>query len=201
MNDIHVTLRGNVATAPKHLQFEDGNTLTSFRLASNSRYRDRERHEWVDRGTTYVTVNCRWAMAANVAGSVRKGHPVVVTGTLRERFWTSGERSGQSLVVEAVTIGHDLSYGTTDFVRTERIRSDERSAGQAATDVSDLTVLDDVESAMAADDVATDALSADDEFARHDRLDEYQSSGLNGRSGPGGEPTKLSELVRDAAVA
>jgi single-strand DNA-binding protein len=185
MNDIHVTLRGNVATAPKHLQFEDGNTLTSFRLASNSRYRDRERHEWVDRGTTYVTVNCRWAMAANVAASVRKGHPVVVTGTLRERFWTSGDRSGQSLVVEAVTIGHDLSYGTTEFVRAERSHEAEPNAGRAPVDVSGLTVLDDVEGALAADD---------EEFG-------YESGASDGGSGSDRDPVKLSELVRDTAVA
>jgi single-strand DNA-binding protein len=193
MNDIHVTLRGNVATTPKHLQFEDGNTLTSFRLASNSRYRDRERHEWVDRGTTYVTVNCRWAMAANVAESVRKGHPVVVTGTLRERFWTSGDRSGQSLVVEAVTIGHDLSYGTSDFVRiarAERPHGGERSEGRAPVDVSGLTVLDDVEDALAAEDT---------------ELDGGDLTGGHGnsrsRSGPEGEPVKLSDLLPDAAVA
>jgi single-strand DNA-binding protein len=195
MNDIHVTLRGNVATTPKHLQFEDGNTLTSFRLASNSRYRDRERHEWVDRGTTYVTVNCRWAMAANVARSVRKGHPVVVTGTLRERFWTSGERSGQSLVVEAVTIGHDLSYGTSDFVRiarAERIQGGDPSTGRAPVDVSGLTVLDDDEGALAA---------GDEEFDGRDLIDGYESGDRDGRSGSDGEPVKLSELVRDAAVA
>jgi single-strand DNA-binding protein len=145
MNQIQVTVRGNVATEPRHLRFDDGNTLTSFRLASNQRSFDRERNEWVDRGTTYLTVNCRRALAANVAKSVRKGHPVMVTGRLRERFWTSNDRSGQTLLVDADTIGHDLHYGTAEFVRIARVEqvhvagSDDDD--QIPTDVTGLTVL------------------------------------------------------------
>jgi single-strand DNA-binding protein len=132
MNEIQVSLRGNVASEPRHVRFDDGNTVTSFRLASTARRFDRERQEWVDRETTYVSVNCRRAMASNAATSVRKGHPVVVTGRLRERFWSANGRSGQSLEVEADMLGHDLSYGTTEFVRivrAERIRSAEDKAG------------------------------------------------------------------------
>lgn len=120
MNDIHVTLRGNVATEPRQMTFDDGNTVTSFRLASNARKFDRDRREWVNRGTTYVNVTCRRAMALNAEASIRKGQPVVVTGRLRERFWSANGRSGQSLEVEADTLGHDLSFGTTQFVRIVR---------------------------------------------------------------------------------
>jgi single-strand DNA-binding protein len=120
VNDIHVTLRGNVASEPRQMRFDDGGTVTSFRLASNSRRYDRVRREWVDRGTTYVSVTCRRAMALNAAASLLKGQPVVVTGRLRERFWSSNGRSGQTLEVDAETLGHDLSFGTTQFVRIVR---------------------------------------------------------------------------------
>jgi len=161
VNEIHVTLRGNVASEPRHVTFDDGGTVTSFRLASNSRRFDREQGEWVDRGTTFVNVNCRRAMALNAAVSLRKGHPVVVTGKLRERFWTSNGRSGRSLEVDAETLGHDLTFGTTDFVRivrAERVHTvrdregddmayrlaEDTAAEQAVIEVSDLTVLDDL---------------------------------------------------------
>jgi single-strand DNA-binding protein len=137
MNEIQVTLRGNVATEPRHVRFDDGNTVTSFRLASTVRRYDRGLQEWVDRGTTYVNVNCRRAMAANAATSVRKGQPLVVTGKLTERYWSANGRSGQTLEIQAEGLGHDLSYGTSQFariVRAERITS--------LTDVSDLPVLD-----------------------------------------------------------
>jgi single-strand DNA-binding protein len=162
VNDIQVSLRGNVATEPKQLHFDDGNSLTSFRLASNARWFDRDRREWIDRGTTYVSVNCRRAMGLNAIASVRKGQPVVVTGRLQEKSWSSNGQSGRSLTIEAETLGHDLSFGTTEFtriVRTERngtvgARVDDQMAyllaqeaaaeqvGRDATDVTGLVVLD-----------------------------------------------------------
>jgi single-strand DNA-binding protein len=165
MNDIHVTLRGNIATEPRQMRFDDGNALTSFRLASNSRRFDRERQVWVDRGTTYLNVTCRRAMALNAGASLHKGQPVVVTGRLWERFWSSNGRSGTSLEVIAETLGHDLSFGTTEFarvIRTQRVEhSTDRSEDEMAymvttdaeneglvhhlTDVTGLTVLEDAD--------------------------------------------------------
>jgi single-strand DNA-binding protein len=155
-----VTVRGNVVSDPRHISFDDGTTLTSFRLASNARYFDRGRQTWVDRGTTFVGVICRRAVAANVSSSVQKGQPVVVTGRLRDRLWTSNDRSGRSLEIEAETIGHDLNYGTATFIRvnrTERVRtvqeqavddltyqmSQETDKERRAIDVSGLIPLDD----------------------------------------------------------
>ena len=161
MNDIHVTLRGNVASELKQMCFDDGNTVTSFRMASNARRYDRDRREWIDKGTTFVRVTCRRAMALNAAESLRKGQPVVVTGRLRERSWSANGRTGQSLEVEAETLGHDLSFGTTRFARSSRVESGqtsesaelayllakdaEREAADRPVDLTGLIVLDDVE--------------------------------------------------------
>jgi single-strand DNA-binding protein len=169
MNDIHVTLRGNIATEPRQMRFDDGNALTSFRLASNSRRFDRERQVWVDRAT-YVNVTCRRAMALNAGASLHKGQPVVVTGRLWERFWSSNGRSGTTLEVIAETLGHDLSFGTTEFarvIRTQRVgHASDRSEDEIAamvdtdaeneglvrrpTDVTGLTVLEDTDDDEAA---------------------------------------------------
>jgi single-strand DNA-binding protein len=134
MNEIQVTLRGNVASEPRHVRFDDGNSLTSFRLASTVRRYDRERQEWVDRGTTYVNVTCRKAMAVNAASSVHKGQPMVVTGKLTERYWSANGRSGQTLEIHAEGLGHDLSYGTAEFARIAR-------AERRPIDVTGLPVL------------------------------------------------------------
>ena len=175
MNEIHVTLRGNVAGDPRHVRFDDGGSLTSFRLASNARRFDRESSQWVDKDTTYVSVVCRKSMALNAVASVRKGQPVVVTGRLRERSWTSNGRSGQTLEVEAETLGHDLSFGTTQFVRIPRSERAASTAGESETssaatdaelepggpviDVSGLVVLD------PDDDEEPDDVAAEAEFA------------------------------------
>ncbi len=111
MNDIQVVLRGNIASDLRSVRFDDGNSVTSFRLASTSSWFDRERNTWVDRRTTYVSVNCRRALASSALQSLHKGHPVVVTGRLWERAWTKDDRSGRTLEVEAETVGHDLTFG------------------------------------------------------------------------------------------
>jgi single-strand DNA-binding protein len=136
VNDIHVTLRGNVATEPRHVTFDDGNTVTSFRLASNSRWFDRERREWVSRGTTYVNVTCRRAMAINAQASIHKGDPVVVIGRLRERFWSANGRSGQSIEVDAEILGHDLSFGTSQFARVVRLEQGHRVSDPAGDEMA-----------------------------------------------------------------
>lgn len=125
MNEIQVTVRGNVTSQPRQVRFDDGNTVTSFRLASNARRYDSQSREWVDAGTTFVNVNCRRWMATNVAASLAKGQPVIVTGKLRERSWEKNGRSGRSLEIEADGVGHDLAWGLSQFsrvVRSEQVR-------------------------------------------------------------------------------
>jgi len=140
MNEIQVTVRGNVTSEPRQVRFDDGNTVTSFRLASNARRYDARTREWIDAGTTFVNVNCRRGMAGNVANSLAKGQPVLVTGKLRERVWEKEGRSGRTLEIEADGLGHDLAWGTTQFarvVRVEPVRSEEdRQAAELAYQVS-----------------------------------------------------------------
>jgi single-strand DNA-binding protein len=181
MNEIYVTFRGNVASKPRHVQFDDGNTVTSFRLASTSRYFDRARSEWVDRETTYASVNCRRGMAVNAAASLHKGNPVVVTGRLRERYWEFDGQERHTMEIEADAIGHDLTYGTATFVRVvraERVRvedpqGDEMAARvlqdasrERAVDVSGLPVMEADEPADDVDD--RDAPAGLDEFMPED---------------------------------
>jgi len=131
VNDIQVVLRGNIASDLRSVRFDDGNSVTSFRLASTSSWFDRERNTWVDRRTTYVSVNCRRALANTALQSLHKGHPVVVTGRLWERAWTKDERSGRTLEVEAETVGHDLTFGVSAFTRVVRAGRDRHSAEEA----------------------------------------------------------------------
>ncbi len=133
MNDIQVVLRGNVASDLRSVTFDDGSRLTSFRLASTSSWYDRERRTWVDRRTTYVSVNCRRVLASNALSSLHKGHPVVITGRLWERSWVKEERSGRTLEVEAETIGHDLTFGLSAFTRVVRAGRDRHVEGEEAT--------------------------------------------------------------------
>jgi len=112
-----ITVTGFVATAPRHLVTGEGLPITSFRLASTQRRYDRRAGEWVDGETNWYTVTGFRQLAVHAAASLVKGDRVLVTGRLRIRDWTSGERSGTTVEVEAEALGHDLAWGTTVFTR------------------------------------------------------------------------------------
>lgn len=119
MNEIYVTLVGNVAAEPRQFQFEDGSRVTSVRVATSRRYLDRRAQEWRSEPTTYYTVRCYRALADHVAQSVGVGHPVVVHGRLRMKEVGSDDRR---LIpeIDAICLGHDLRWGITRYEKTVR---------------------------------------------------------------------------------
>lgn len=118
------TITGLVATTPRHLITPDGLPITSFRLASSNRRYDRARGEWVDGETNWFTITAFRTLAVNVSKSIGKGDRIIVSGELRVRDWDNGERVGTSVEVEASSVGHDLSWGTSVFTRTTLVRED-----------------------------------------------------------------------------
>ncbi len=65
----------------------------------------------------WYTITTFRQLADNAALSVKKGERVFLTGRLRIREWESGERSGTTVEIEAESLGHDLSWGTSSFTR------------------------------------------------------------------------------------
>ena len=117
-----LSVAGLVATTPRHLVTQDGLPITSFRLASSQRRFDRAQNKWIDGETNWFTVTSFRQLAINASGSVSKGDRVLVAGKLRVRDWENGERSGTAVEVEAESIGHDLSWGSSNFTRTVLVR-------------------------------------------------------------------------------
>lgn len=117
-----IAVSGLVATTPRHLVTTDGLPITSFRLASPTRTFDRDKRMWVDGATNWFTITMFNQIAINAAGSVNKGERVLVSGMLYVRDWDNGERAGTSVEIHAESIGHDLAWGTSTFVRTVLVR-------------------------------------------------------------------------------
>jgi single-strand DNA-binding protein len=117
-----LTITGLVATTPRHLVTQDGLPITSFRLASSYQKFDVASGKWVDGETNWYTITSFKTLAINVAGSVSKGDRILVTGKLRVRDWDNGERTGTSVELEATSVGHDLSWGTSVYTRTVLVR-------------------------------------------------------------------------------
>lgn len=120
-----ITTTGLIATTPRHLVTQDGLPITSFRLASSQRRFDRNQNKWIDGETNWYTVTAFRQLAINAAGSLNKGDRILVTGILRVRDWDNGERAGTSVEIEATSIGHDLSWGSSVFTRTVLVREPE----------------------------------------------------------------------------
>jgi single-strand DNA-binding protein len=121
----NLTVSGLVATTPRHLVTADGLAITSFRLASSNRRFDRTKGIWVDGETNWYTITAFRQLAINCADSVNKGDRIIVQGVLRVRDWDNGERAGTSVEIEAEGVGHDLTWGTSNFTRTVLVREPE----------------------------------------------------------------------------
>lgn len=134
--DVTVTLSGFVATTPTLFRSQSGNDFTSFRIAQTRRYLDRERGEWVDGRTLWFTVKAWKHVARNVALSLHKGDPVVVTGRLSLDEWDGPDGPRTSLVVEATALGPDLTLGEARFARTVHRREDDGARRAEATGVA-----------------------------------------------------------------
>jgi single-strand DNA-binding protein len=63
---------------------------------------------------------------------VRKGDPVIVIGRLRTQVWVKDAVQQERTVLEALTIGHDLSRGTSAFNRSERAQVPEDRESEVA---------------------------------------------------------------------
>ncbi|TQL64752.1 single-stranded DNA-binding protein [Rarobacter faecitabidus] len=134
-----LTIHGWAGTTPELRETANHNKVASFRIADSVRQRDGETGNWIDAKTTWYTVRMWGRLAENVAESVRKSDPVVVTGHPWLETWTNadGEPVTQ-LVIDAYSIGPDLNFGTSRYSRTVRIVEElgkgNNEAAEAAVD-------------------------------------------------------------------
>ena len=123
-----ITLRGLVATTPRHIVTSDGLPITSFRLASTTRRFDRTENRWLDGETNWYTITAFRQLAVNAAQSISKGQRIILTGVVRIREWESDERTGTNVEVESESMGHDLAWGTAAFSRSVSTPSEQEPA-------------------------------------------------------------------------
>jgi single-strand DNA-binding protein len=141
MTDTLVTLHGWVGGDVQFKTPRDTSVAT-FRVACTPRIKRDGR--WEDGESTWYSVTAWRALAENVRDSVHRGEAVIVHGRLRTRVWSrgEGEPDQQTLEVEAIHIGHDLSRGTSAFLKRQRAMSEEADfdAEVAAMVAAGLTV-------------------------------------------------------------
>jgi single-strand DNA-binding protein len=163
MNDT-ITIRGIVATAPRHLVTGTGLSITSFRLASPSRRWDRATSAWTNGDTNWFTVTAFRTLATNVQESIVKGDRVIVTGRLRVRPWERENRSGISVEIDGDGIGHDLAFGRSQWRKVPRHTADETSGpGEHPSDVDRAAAQHAADAAAAGADPTTGEIASEPE--------------------------------------
>ena len=121
MNDIFTTVIDNAVTDVSLRTTTTGVSVASFRIASNPRRFDKATNSWIEQETNFLTITAWSQLAENVALSVHKGQSLVVSGKLKVRQWQDGEKNGTSVEIDAVSIGHDLNRGTSEFTKIKRV--------------------------------------------------------------------------------
>ena len=124
----NLVVRGLIATEPKLIETETGLSVLSFRLAAPQRRFDSESGRWTSDQTNWFSVSSFRKLAENGNASLAKGDRVVVSGRLKIRDWDNGERSGTSIELDAEAIGHDLTFGTTEFKRSEHAEEEQEDS-------------------------------------------------------------------------
>ncbi|MFD7024060.1 single-stranded DNA-binding protein [Promicromonospora sukumoe] len=116
MNDVTVTVSGFAGNTPA-LHTGKDKDFAMFRVASTRRYVN-DAGDWTDGSTLWFTVKAWRTAAVNLARSVRKGDPVVVTGRLELDEWEDADgRSRSGLVIAATSVGVDATKGKVEFSR------------------------------------------------------------------------------------
>jgi single-strand DNA-binding protein len=169
MNDITMTVVGNVVRDVELRFTSGGDPVASFRIATSTRRFDRTSDRWVDSDTHYFTVTCWRSMAHNVVQSLVKGMPVVVTGRLRsrevERPCGDQAHTVRFHDIEAIAVGPDLARGVATFTRVKReaaVESEARAVADALGVRAELGLPGEPDLDVASHDEAAVAAETDD---------------------------------------
>ena len=96
-----ITITEATLVADPELRYaNNGNSVTNFRVASNSRRKNQQTGQWEDGDTTFLSVSAFGGLGENVASRFKKGSKVNIAGQLKQREY---EKDGQRRTVYEVT--------------------------------------------------------------------------------------------------
>ena len=96
-----VVITGNLTKDPELRSTGGGTSVCELRVAVNSRRKDGQTGEWVDK-PNYFNVVVFGAQGDNCANYLAKGRPVAVEGRLDWREWEAKDGSGKRQAVQII---------------------------------------------------------------------------------------------------
>jgi single-strand DNA-binding protein len=125
-----VLITGNLTRDPELRSTPGGTTVCSLRVAVNSRRKEAETGQWIDK-PNYFDVTVFGAQGDNCAQYLAKGRPVAVDGRLNWREWEAqdgSKRQAVDIIADAVqflgsrdapqsngVVESDIPADTSDF--------------------------------------------------------------------------------------
>ena len=125
-----IVLVGNVTRDPELRFTPTGQPTTTFGLAVNRRWQNRQTQEW-EEATSFFDVVCWRELAENASESLRRGSRVIVTGRLEQRSWETSDNEKRSKVgVVADELGPSLRWASAVITKNERKGPGEAGSGR-----------------------------------------------------------------------
>jgi single-strand DNA-binding protein len=116
----NVTLIGNVTRDPELRYTASGQAITTFGLAVNRRWQNRQSQAW-EETTSFFDVVCWADLGVNVSDSLSKGDRIIVSGRLEQRSWETQDGEKRSKIeVVADELGPSLRWATARAQKTDR---------------------------------------------------------------------------------
>lgn len=116
---IDVTLRGFIASDVQSTPESHSQEATaSFMMGSTGRAFDPATGSPLNEPTQWFTVRLTGKLATNATASLRKGDRILAFGPFHHRQWESNGRIRSELTLEAVSVGHDLTWETSTAADT-----------------------------------------------------------------------------------
>ena len=127
-----IVLVGNVTRDPELRFTPSGQPTTTFGLAVNRRWQNRQTQEW-EEATSFFDIVCWRELAENASESLRRGSRVIVTGRLEQRSWETSDNEKRSKVeVVADELGPSLRWASAVVTKNERKGPGEGGGGRPA---------------------------------------------------------------------
>ena len=119
MNDLQITVVGNVTGDPELRFTPSGAAVANFTVAHTPRRKQGD--QWVDGETTFLRCSVWREAAENVSESIQRGTRVIASGRLTSRSYETKEGEKRTVMeLEVDEIGPSLRYATAKVNKTQR---------------------------------------------------------------------------------
>ena len=119
-NGNHVSIVGNLTRDPELRFTPSGQATTTFGVAVNRRWQNRQTQEW-EEATSFFDVVCWGQLAENAAQSLRRALALLVNGRLDQRSWETAEHERRSKIeITADEVAPSLRWATAAITKNER---------------------------------------------------------------------------------